>query len=270
MSHVPITIGSDGAGVRVDTGEDVVVHALLPGPPESWPRGDEVLSLAFGLLGDKCDGTLAEAVVVPERNLVPKPPSLSFEEAACLPTAWLTAWRALMKRAQVLANEHVLIQGASGGVATAALCIAKSLGCRVTITSRSEGYRSRALALGADQAICTGERPSEKADVVLDTVGSATWGHSLRVVAPGGRVVTAGATTGTDPPAELGRIYLRGVDVLGTSMGTLEDLRELCRFVEGRKLRPVIGRVDALTSAAEGLAALSRSEVFGKAVVQIG
>lgn len=270
VAHVPITLGSDAAGVRTDTGEDVVVHALLAGAPERWPSGDETLSSEFGLLGDKIDGTLAELVAVPARNVVPKPPSLSWTEAACLPTAWLTAWRALTTRGRACSGEHVLVQGASGGVSTAALLLAKALGCRVTVTSRCGEHLARALELGADDAVESGGRLSAKADLVLDTVGAATWGHSLRSVAPGGRIVTAGATTGTDPAAELGRLYLRGVDIRGTSMGTLTELGELCRFVDECGLHPVVGRVDPLDRAADGLAALSSGSVFGKAVVQMG
>src|SRR5439155_20497209 len=178
------------------------------------------------------DGTLARTVSVPERNLVPKPSSLSWTEAACLPTAWLTAWRALTTRGHAQAGESVLVQGASGGVATAALLLAKALGCWVVVTSRGADHLTRALALGADEAVKTGGRLSRRVDLVLETVGAATWGHSLRSVAPGGRIVTAGATTGTDPSAELPRLYRRGIDVRGTSMGTLDELRGLCVFVD--------------------------------------
>ncbi len=269
VARTPVTLGSDGAGVRRDTGQEVVLHALLPGPSDQWPGGDEVLSPQFAMLGGDVDGTLARTVSVPERNLVPKPSNLSWAEAACLPTAWLTAWRALTTRGAAQAGESVLVQGASGGVATAALLLAKALGCWVAMTSREEAHLSRALALDADEAIETGGRLSRRVDLVIETVGVATWGHSLRSVAPGGRIVTAGATTGTDPPADLGRLYRRGIDVRGTSMGTLDELRGLCAFVDAHGVRPVIGRVDPLERAADGLAALGAGAVFGKAIIEV-
>src|SRR5947209_18351351 len=175
-------LGCDAAGLDAD-GNEVIVHSVISS--DDW-RGDETFDPRRLLLSEKDPGTLAERVVVPTRNLVPKPPELSFEEAACLPTAWLTAYRMLFSRARLVPGMTVLVQGASGGVATAATTLASAAGARVWVTGRSERKREHALALGAEQAFESGARLPERVDVVLETTGKATWAHTVRALKPGG------------------------------------------------------------------------------------
>src|SRR6187549_1431518 len=175
---LPMILGCDAAGLDED-GNEVVVHAVISDP--SW-TGDETLDPKRSLLSERYQGTMAAKVAVPRRNVVPKPASLSFEEAACLPTAWLTAYRMLFTRGQLRAGETVLIQGAGGGVATAAIVLGRAAGLRVLVTSRDEAKRARALDLGAHDAFESGARLPVKVDAVIETVGRATWSHSIRAL----------------------------------------------------------------------------------------
>src|SRR4051794_18849298 len=190
--QLPMVLGCDAAGVDED-GNEVIVHAVISSP--DW-REDETLDPSRTLLSEKHQGALAQRVVVPRRNLVPKPPELSFEEAACLPTAWLTAYRMLFTRGAVKPGATVLVQGAGGGVATAAIALGRAAGVRVWATSRTEEKRQRALELGADAVFESGARLPERVDAVIETVGAATWAHSVRALKPGGTLVTAGHTSG--------------------------------------------------------------------------
>ena len=201
--QLPMILGGDAAGVDAD-GNEVVVHSVICSP--DW-FGDDTLDPTRSLLSEVHDGTLAEKISVPRRNLVPKPASMSFEDAACMPTAWLTAYRMLFVKAQLQPGSTVLIQGAGGGVSTAAVVLAKAAGIRVWVTSRSEQKRAAAMGLGADEAFETGAKLPEKVDVVIDNVGEATWAHSLRSLKPGGAVITCGATTGSAPSADLNRLF---------------------------------------------------------------
>src|SRR6266513_5454202 len=198
--RLPIILGCDAAGVDED-GNEVVVHAVVG--EGNGTGGDETLDPSRSLLSERYDGTFAERVAVPRRNLVPKPAGLSFEEAACLPTAYLTAYRMLFAKSGLEPGATVLVQGAGGGVATALIVLGRAGGYRVWVTSRSEDKRARALELGADQAFASGSRLPERVDAVMETVGQATWSHSLKALRPGGRVVISGATSGAVPPADL-------------------------------------------------------------------
>src|ERR671911_424070 len=198
---LPMILGCDAAGLDED-GNEVVVHGVVGDP--AW-TGDEAHDPGRSLLSERHQGTFAEQVVVPRRNLVPKPAALSFEEAACLPTAWLTAYRMLFDKAGLEPGSTVLVQGAGGGVATALILLGRAGGYRVWVTSRSERKRARALELGADQAFESGARLPERVDAVMETIGEATWSHSLKSLAPGGRIVVSGATSGPTPPADLAR-----------------------------------------------------------------
>ncbi|MEO8329730.1 MAG: alcohol dehydrogenase catalytic domain-containing protein, partial [Candidatus Nanopelagicales bacterium] len=173
--QLPMILGTDAAGVDED-GNHVVIHAVVGDPARGG--GDETLDPKRSLLSEVHNGTLAELVAVPRRNVVPKPASLSFEQASCLPTAWLTAYRMLVTRGKLVAGETVLIQGAGGGVSTALIPLARSLGLRVWVTSRDEGKRAQAVGLGADQAFEPGARLPERVDAVMESVGEATWSHS--------------------------------------------------------------------------------------------
>jgi NADPH:quinone reductase-like Zn-dependent oxidoreductase len=218
------------------------------------------------LLSEVHPGTFAERVAVPRRNLVPKPAALSFEEAACLPTAYLTAYRMLFEKSGVQPGATILVQGASGGVATALIVLGRAAGFRIWATSRTEAKRDRARELGADQVFATGDRLPERVDVVMETVGQATWAHSVRSLKPGGRIVICGATSGDAPPAELTRVFFTQLSVVGSTMGTRDQLARLARFCEQSGTRPLIDRVLPLAQAADGFAAMIGAGHFGKIV----
>jgi len=261
---LPMTLGCDAAGVDPD-GNEVVVHAVVS--DASW-RGDETLDPKRSLLSERYQGTLAETVAVPRRNLVPKPSSLSFEEAACLPTAWLTAYRMLFTQSGLAPGDTVLVQGAGGGVATAAICLARAAGLRVYVTSRDESKRTRAEELGADAAFPPGTRLPRRVDAVLETVGAATWSHSLKSLRPGGTVVISGATSGPDPEeVGLNRIFFLQLRVHGSTMGTRDELGRLTEFLNLTGVRPLIDRTLPMEQAHEGFAALLAGDVFGKIVL---
>lgn len=263
QDRLPMILGCDAAGVDQD-GNEVLVHAVISSP--GW-TGEQTLDPRRSLLSELHQGTLAEQVVVPAGNLVPKPAGLSFEEAACLPTAFLTAYKMLCVNGAP-PGSTVLVQGVGGGVATAAIGIGAATGYRVWATSRDEGRRERARELGADAVFAPGERLPERVDVVLETVGAATWSHSVSSLKPGGTLVIAGATSGDAPSkAELTRIFFHQLRVQGSTMGNREQLVQVCRLVEQTGLRPVIDRVIPLAEAADGIAALAAGEVFGKVVL---
>jgi NADPH:quinone reductase-like Zn-dependent oxidoreductase len=262
--RLPMILGCDAAGVDAD-GNEVIVHSVIPS--DDW-LGDETLDPKRSLLSEQYPGTFAELVAVPRRNLVPKPAEMSFEEAACLPTAWLTAYRMLFVKADVAPGQTVLIQGAGGGVASAAIVLARHAGLRVWVTSRDEAKRSRAVELGAHDSFESGARLPERVDAVLETVGEATWRHSLRAVSPGGTIVVTGATSGHMPPAELRRVYFLQLRIVGSTMGTRAELERLARLLAGKGIKPQIDRVLPLEQARDGLAAMAEGDIFGKIVIQ--
>ncbi|POM24735.1 Alcohol dehydrogenase [Actinomadura rubteroloni] len=261
--HLPMILGCDAAGVDED-GNEVIVHAVVADAARGG--GDETLDPKRTLLSEFHPGTLAEKVAVPRRNLVAKPPELTFEEAACLPTAWLTAYRMLFTKAGVQPGASVLVQGAGGGVATAAIALGAAAGLRVYATSRSAAKREQALELGAVAAVEPGARLPERVDAVIETVGEATWSHSLKSLRPGGRVVVSGATSGQLPPAELNRVFFLQLEVVGSTMGTRDELDRLARFLVATGTRPRIDRVLPLAEARDGFAAMAKGDVFGKIV----
>jgi NADPH:quinone reductase-like Zn-dependent oxidoreductase len=263
--QLPMILGCDAAGLDPE-GREVVVHAVISTP--DW-RGDETLDPKRSLLSEKYQGTFAEKAAVPRRNILPKPAELSFEEAACLPTAWLTAYRMLFTRGDIDPGMTVLVQGAGGGVATAAIVLASAAGARVWVTARSDEKRQQALALGASGAFEPGAKLPERVDVVIETVGEATWAHSVRSLKPGGTLVVSGATTGQAPPAELARIFFLQLAVIGSTMGTRDELERLIRFCIENDLRPVIDRTLPLAQSREGFAALLDGSVLGKIVFTV-
>jgi NADPH:quinone reductase-like Zn-dependent oxidoreductase len=262
--QLPMILGGDAAGV-LDDGTPVIVHEVI-GDPDAG-GGDETLDPRRTLLSEKHPGTLAETVAVPRRNVVPKPDALTFEEAACLPTAWLTAYRMLVTKAGLHTGDTVLVQGAGGGVATAAIQIASVLGYRVWATSRDEAKRARAVELGAHEAFETGAKLPGKVDAVIETVGEATWSHSLRSLRPGGTVVVSGATTGFNPPAELNRVFFLQLAVVGSTMGTRDELEALVGLCVDTGLRPTIDAVFDLRDARSAFERLASSDVVGKIVL---
>jgi NADPH:quinone reductase-like Zn-dependent oxidoreductase len=261
--QLPMILGCDAAGVDAD-GNEVVVHAVI-GDPDAG-AGDETLDPKRSLLSERYAGTFAEQVRVPRRNVLAKPAELSFEEAACLPTAWLTAYRMLFTKSGRRPGDTVLVQGAGGGVATATIALARAAGLRVWATSRSEEKRKRALDLGAHDVFETGARLPERVDAVIESVGEATWSHSLKSLRPGGRIVVCGATTGFNPPADLARVFFTQLDVVGSTMGTRAELRSLISFLVATGVRPVIDSTLPLSEAREGFARMANDDVFGKVV----
>ncbi len=261
---LPMVLGCDAAGVTSD-GTEVVVHAVIGDPAAGG--GDETLDPKRSLLSEKYPGTLAELVAVPRRNLVPKPAGLSFEEAACLPTAYLTAYRMLVTRSGLQGPGSVLVQGAGGGVATALLLLGKALGHTVFVTSRDEGKRAKAESLGADGVFEPGARLPVRVDAVMETVGEATWSHSLKSLRPGGTLVVCGATSGPNPPADLNRVFFLQLSVVGSTMGTRDELAALLKLLDETGVRPLIDDVRPLSDARTSFAALAEGDVFGKLVV---
>jgi len=259
--QLPMILGCDAAGVDQD-GNEVVVHAVIGEPVD----GDETLDPRRSLLSERYPGTMAERVAVPRRNLVPKPAALSFTDAACLPTAWLTAYRMLTTRGQVTADSAVLVQGAGGGVATAAVLLAGALGARVYATSRDPGKRERIAALGAIP-VEPGARLPERVDVVIETVGAATLDHSVNSAKPGGRIVVAGATSGSAATVDLRRIFFLQRQLLGTTMGTRAELEALVALVTDRGIRPVIDSIHGFTEVRGAFARLASGAAFGKVVI---
>jgi NADPH:quinone reductase-like Zn-dependent oxidoreductase len=264
QERLPMILGCDAAGVDAD-GNEVLVHALIGDP--AW-RGDEALDPKRTILSEVHPGTLAEKIAVPRHNLVPKPEGLSFEQAACLPTAWLTAYRMLFSRSNLQPGQTVLVQGAAGGVASASIALGRAAGMRVWATSRDEGKRAFAEELGADQAFESGARLPDRVDAVIETVGEATWAHSLRALKPGGRIVVAGATSGFQPPADLSRVFFRQLEVVGSTMGTRAELGQLVQLLESTGARPKISSTLPLAETADGIAAMIAGDVFGKIVIQ--
>jgi NADPH:quinone reductase-like Zn-dependent oxidoreductase len=260
--QLPMILGCDAAGLDED-GNEVIVHSVIAS--DGW-RGDETLDPKRSLLSERHQGALAERVAVPKGNLVPKPEALSFEDACCLPTAWLTAYRMLFVKSGLLPGQTVLIQGAGGGVASAAIVLARHAGLRVWVTSRDEARGARAKELGAHDAFESGARLPERVDAVLETVGEATWKHSLRALRPGGTIVVSGSTSGPNPPADLQRVFFLQLNVVGSTMGTRDELAQLARLLETSGIRPQIDRVLPLSDAREGFAALDAGDVFGKIV----
>jgi len=287
MPHVG---GADGAGTVVALGpgvdgslegEEVVLDpGLWCGECEFCRRGEESMCVRFGLLGEHVPGTFAEFVKVPAVNLGRRPAHLSWEEAAAFPLTFLTAWRMLTTRARLVAGETVLIHGIGGGVALAALAIARRIGARVIVTSSSAAKLERARALGADEVIDYGRDDVARAaraltgkrgvDVVVETAGNATWMASLRAAAKGGRIVTCGATTGPSPAEEIRLVFWNQLSILGSTMGSRADWQAMVEAVSAWQLHPVIDSVLPLERGSEGYARLAAGGQFGKIVLTLG
>ena len=261
--NLPMILGCDAAGLT-DDGREVVVHAVITTP--GW-SGDETLDPRRTLLSELYDGTLAETVVVPAANVLPKPAALSWEDAACLPTAWLTAYRMLFTQSGLRPGDTVLVQGAGGGVATAAIVLARAAGFVVWATSRDEAKRARAVEIGAHEAFEPGARLPRRVDAVLETVGKATWSHSMKSLRPGGTLVVSGATSGADPSADLNRLFFLQLRVIGSTMGTRAELAALLNLCEAAGIRPLVDQVLPLSDARIGFERLATGDVFGKIVL---
>ena len=259
---LPMILGCDGVG-KDENGRDVIIHAVVSDP--TW-QGVEVRDPNRSLLSEKYQGTFADYVVVPTRNLIARPDFLTTEEAACLSTAWLTAYRMLFTQSGLQPGQTVLIQGASGGVATALISLAHAGGFQVWVTSRDEQKRQLALELGADQVFESGARLPGRVDAVMETVGKATWGHSVRALNPGGTIVISGTTSGDADPALLTHIFFRELRILGSTMGTKEDFEQLLLFLQRTGVRPKIHQVMPMEQARNGFEAMLNDSQFGKVV----
>jgi NADPH:quinone reductase-like Zn-dependent oxidoreductase len=263
----PRILGADGAGVRVDTGERVVINPGIE-------HDGRIL-----VVGEHGDGTNAELIAVPETNVYPIPEGLSFEQAAAFPLVFETAYRMLVTRAGLRAGEWVLVWGIGGGVGTAALAIAKALGANVVATSSSDEKLARARELGADAVVnhrsedvkaavqeATG---GHGADVVVEHVGEATWKTSLDAAAYGGRIAVCGATSGPNPPAALHRVWWKQLSIVGSTMGTKEDFEGAYRLVAEGKALPLVDEVFPLAETRRAHERLEAGEQMGKVVLRI-
>jgi NADPH:quinone reductase-like Zn-dependent oxidoreductase len=261
--QLPMILGCDAAGYDED-GNEVVVHAVVNDP--AW-AGDQTLDPKRSLLSERHQGTFAESVVVPRMNVIPKPASLSFAEAACLPTAWLTAYRMLFTQGDLKPGDTVLVQGAGGGVATALIMLARAGGLKVLATSRDEAKRARALEIGAHEVYESGERLPAKVDAVMETVGRATWTHSIRSLRPGGAIVISGATSGPKlDDAMISHIFFLQLRVIGSTMGTTSELAALVNLMDATGVRPLVDRELPMARARDGFAAMAEGDLFGKIV----
>ena len=286
---LPHVMGSDGAGVvdavgpgvtRVRPGDEVVLNpGINCGTCEFCLKGEHSLCVSFHLLGEHIAGTLASLVVAPEINAYPKPAGLTWEESAAFPLTFLTAWRMLVTKARVKPGESLLIVGIGGGVAVAALQIAKMLGLNAWVTSGSPDKLSRAKTLGADFGIhdtasdfsreirkLTGKRG---VDIVLDSVGKATWKQSIASLAKGGRLLTCGATTGPNPEEDIAKIFWNQLSVHGSTMGTHGEFADMLRMFHGGRLHPVIDAVFPLSQTREAVRRLEEKRQFGKIVLRV-
>ena len=273
----PRILGADGAGVVEALGEGVTGFGL--GERVVLNPGIEAGGGRIHVIGEHGDGTNAELIAVPATNVHPIPEGLAFEEAAAFPLVFETAYRMLVTRASLREGEWVLAWGIGGGVSTAVLAIAKALGARVLITSSSEAKLERARELGADATVnhSTGDVKAavqeatggHGIDVVVETVGEATWATSLQVAAPGGRITVCGATTGPNPPAALHRIWWKQLSILGSTMGTGEDFAGAYELVASGRVRPVIDTVLPLEEIRAAHERLEAGEQLGKIVLSI-
>jgi len=268
---LPLILGSDGAGVRRDTGEEVVVFPTL-----RWGEREEAPGPGYEILGGPTNGTYAELIAVPAENVYPKPARLSWTEAASFPLAGLTAYRALFSRAALRAGETVLVLGAGSGVSTFAVSLAVQAGARVIVTSSSAEKIDRARELGAEAGVdytaggwveeVRGLSGGEGVDVVVDSVG-ATWPDSLRCLRPGGRLVVFGATAGDSVELGVRPLYFGQFSILGTTMGSARDFQGLLERIDGGRWAPVVDSVRPLAEAADAHARMDAAEHFGKLVL---
>ena len=258
----PMILGCDGAG-RLGDGTEVVIYPVVG---DASIAGDETLDPRRSLLTERLQGTFADVVVVPERNVLPRPAGMTAAQAAVMGTAWLTAYRMLFVKSGLRPGQTMLVQGASGGVSTALIQLGRAAGMQVWVTGRSDDKRALAEKLGAHATFASGERLPTRVDAVFETVGDATWAHSMRALKPGGAIVVSGATTGPNPGADLQRLFFLQLRVIGSTMGTRNELADLLTFVTNAGIAPEIGLELPLERAEEGFRAMFAGETGGKIV----
>lgn len=287
---MPHILGSDAAGVVAAVGQDVgdvrvgdeviINPGLSCGSCEYCSRGEESLCESFGIVGLSRPGTFAEYVAVPAENIAPKPAHLSFVEAGAFALSYLTAWRMLMTRAELEAGQKVLIHGIGGGVALCALQLAKIAGAETIVTSSSDEKLARAVEIGAhhtinynavrDVAECVKEITSGRGvDIVVDTVGAATWPIDFSAVCRGGKIVLCGITTGPEAPTNLQLLYWNQLTVIGSTMGSNEDFRRMLMAVSAAGLKPVVDSVEPLENVGKAMARMETGRQFGKIALRI-
>ena len=276
---LPLVPGTDIAGIRQDTGEEVVVFPATWRGETPTPGGTTALADDFAILGAARDGGMAEFVAVPVRNLLPKPRQLSFVQAAAVPVVFVTAWHMLLARARLRPGEWALINSAGSGVSVAAMQIARLAGATVIATSSTAKKLGQARALGAEHVInyktedvaarvreITG---GHGADVVLDHVGAATWQANMAALAKGGRLVICGTTGGAEVPLNLAPFYFQAQSVLGSTLGTPGELTRVLDLLAAGRLKVVIDRTFPLEKLADAHRYLESQQQFGKVVVEI-
>lgn len=287
--ELPQIMGLDGAGVieqvaagetLLQPGQRVLLHpGISCGRCEFCLRGDDVLCTSYQVLGEQRDGTFAEYVSVPACNVLPLPAGWSFAEGAAVGVNHLTAWRMLVTRAQIKPWETVLIVGIGGGVSLAGLQIAKALGARTVVTSRHADKLGRAQELGADVIVDSSREDIAKAalaatggrgvDVVFENVGAAVWPDVLKAMVRGGRLVVCGATSGDQPGADLRRLFIRQLQVIGSTLGTVGEMHQLLAFCQQHVLRPIIGETFALEDVPAAFDLMESGRQFGKIAISL-
>jgi NADPH:quinone reductase-like Zn-dependent oxidoreductase len=258
----PLIMGVDGAGT-LDDGSEVIIYPVMGDPDWKW---DETLDPKRHVFSEEYPGTFTDYIDVPRRNIIPKPQSLSMVSAAVLGTAWLTAYRMLFTKSGLLPGQTMLIQGASGGMNTALIQLGRAAGMQVWVTGRSKEKRALAERLGAHRTFESGGELPHLVDAVFDNVGEATWKHSMHAVRRGGTIVVSGRTSGANPGADLSRLFVEQISVVGTTMGTLEEMRNLVQFVANTGIKPEIGSVLPMERADEGFRAMWEGKTSGKIV----
>lgn len=273
-----VVLGSDGAGVICATGDGVknvqIGDEVIINPSLRWHEKSDAPPVDFEILGVPANGTFAEFVIVQAENVEPKPKYLSWEEAGVLPLAALTAYRALVTRAKIKPFETVFIPGIGSGVATFGLLMAKAIGARVIVSSRSKDKCDRALELGADFAFDSNVDwkdylSGEKFDVVIDSIGPATFDKSLEVLKPGGRMIVYGATSGKEVTINLQNLYFGQFNILGTTMGSQEEFREMLQFIEKHQIKPVIDQVYRFEDTMQAFHRMNEGKQLGKIGLKI-
>jgi len=287
---MPHILGSDAAGVviavgsnvkNVNVGDEVILNpGLSCDSCEFCNRGEQSQCLSFGIVGMTRQGTFAEQVAVPAQKVHPKPDHMNFDEAGAFVLSYLTAWRMLMTRAQLKPSQTVLIHGIGGGVALSALQLAKLAGAEVIVTSSSDEKLIRARKIGADYTInyskvddvaqCVRDVTSGRGvDIIIDTVGAATWRIDFSAVRRGGKIVLCGVTSGSEAPTNLQMLYWNQLTILGSTMGSDEDFRQMLKAVTTAKLKPVIDSVTSLKNVTDAMDKMEAAKQFGKIVLRV-